>query len=325
MSRLAQCRFSFSVPLSGGVSDPSAQAALVEGLLNSDLLPDREPDRVVLEDHRVVPAPAPAPSVLIARSRRSLSWNWDKQDSAYVIRKRRVMKAGGLRAIDSAEDLLAEVAALPWAWMASTALDPTAWGFAGAKVEYLDAPFFGDSHFGHGWVCGFQGEGHRQLVSRRWLDHGPWRVLRGLNDTTLVEFHAVDVDPMTALEQARPGHQQMGISPEGGFIPSRMTQWQYPELRNVYDPGRRELTVVVMGRDVPPGEMLEACAIRLHQPLEVPVDNVAYVFMEPDRARAHLHALWLRELGCRALVDGREVDLMAGYQPPAPVRPEWVG
>ncbi|HBE33637.1 MAG TPA: hypothetical protein DD990_20560, partial [Cyanobacteria bacterium UBA11368] len=40
------------------------------------------------------------------------------------------------------------------------------------------APGFIDGHGGHGWACAFKGEGHNHLVSRRWLEYGPWRLLR---------------------------------------------------------------------------------------------------------------------------------------------------
>lgn len=307
---------SFSVRLVDGLSEPADQATLISALLDSPVSPASPVECVSIDRHREVQAPYPPPPALIAQAKRVVSWEWNSPSYRQLSRAPRVVKLSGFTdAIHSAEHLLELLAPLPWTWMASGSLDRSAWGSAGAVIEYLDAPSFGDGHFGHGWVCGFRGEGHRQLVSRRWLDHGPWRVLRGDHDTTLVEFHPMEAEPMRALEFARPGHARMGISKEGGFIPSRPTPWQFPHLRNTYDPDKRELIVVVMGRDVPPVEMLEACAIRLHQPLEVPVDNVTYVFMEEARARAHLHDLWLRELGCRALIDGREVDLMEGYEP----------
>ena len=77
---------------------------------------------------------------------------------------------------------------------------------------------FGDGHYAHGWACAFRGAGHERLVSRRWLDHGPWLVHRGKNDTTLVQFHDLAADARTALAQAAPGHQRMGFSDTGGFL-----------------------------------------------------------------------------------------------------------
>jgi len=81
------------------------------------------------------------------------------------------------------------------------------------------APSFGNGHDNLGWACLLRGEeGHRRLVSRRWLDFGPWRVLRGPNDTTMVQFHDVHADALTALEQAKLGHQMMANTKHGCII-----------------------------------------------------------------------------------------------------------
>src|SRR6185436_9555656 len=109
----------------------------------------------------------------------------------------------------------------------------------GSPGDPYRAPNFAELHFGHGWACAFRGEGHDRLVSRRWLDFGPWKLRRGANDTSLVQFHALGVDAATALEQARIGHERMGISDSGGFIQAR---YVYAfELRGIYDKARREL------------------------------------------------------------------------------------
>ncbi len=210
---------------------------------------------------------------------------------------------------------------LSFKWMSAGSIS-SVWGPGGQPHEY-DAPSFGDGHYEHGWVCAFRGSGNSQLVSRRWLDYGPWRVIRGDGDLTAVQFHDLDAEDLEALAQAEPAHQRMGISDEGGFIPPRPATWRYPALRNLYDPKSRQLTVVVHGRSVSQAEMLEACALRLYQPMEVPVDNVAFVFMTEEPARQHLHELWLRGLECRAIIQGQEVRLDADYSP-APAVPEWV-
>jgi hypothetical protein len=89
--------------------------------------------------------------------------------------------------------------------------------------EWIEAEYprwgFGRSHIDHGWGCAFRGAGHDRLVSRRWLDHGPWRVIRRDKDTTFIQFHDLDItDPAEAYEQAKVGYQRMGIDPIGGFI-----------------------------------------------------------------------------------------------------------
>ncbi|MCB9679738.1 MAG: hypothetical protein H6737_31820, partial [Alphaproteobacteria bacterium] len=96
------------------------------------------------------------------------------------------------------------------------------------------------------------------------------------------------------------------------------------EISGTYLDSERRLVVVVHGREVPEAEMLDACALRRDsQSTDRPIDTVSYVFVDEAEARAHLHALWLRELECRCVVDGVEVRLDVGYAP-EPVVPSWV-
>ena len=68
-----------------------------------------------------------------------------------------------------------------------------------------------------GWGCMFVGErGHAQLVSRRWLEYGPWLLDRFADDVSLIQFHDLDADPATALAQALPGHRRLGDNDTGG-------------------------------------------------------------------------------------------------------------
>lgn len=110
------------------------------------------------------------------------------------------------------------------------------WGEPDRDRQCL-GPRFGDGHYGHGWGCAFKGDGHRNLVSRRWLEHGPWQLVRGANDVSLVLFHDLNADPATALEQAKPSHQRMGISPEGGYIQSSFVYRH--DLSGMFEPSRR--------------------------------------------------------------------------------------
>lgn len=177
------------------------------------------------------------------------------------------------------------------------------------------APSFGRLHIPHGWACAFKAGGHDQLVSRRWLDYGPWRVLRGGDDLSLVQFHDLDADAAAALAQAAPAHARMGITDTGGFIQSDYV-YLYG-LEGLYDAATRLLKVVVHGREVSQRELLDACAARRYRALGParPLDNIAYVFLEESNALSHLHELWLRELQCLTIREGLEVRLDAEYDP----------
>lgn len=193
----------------------------------------------------------------------------------------------------------------------------------GTLGEEYSGPSFADWHTPLGWGCAFRGPGHDRLVSRRWLDHGPWRKVAGSNDTTLIQFHDLEADARTALEQARPGHQRMGITDQGGFIQSGFV-FQH-KLEGLYSPTERRMKVVVHGREISQLEMLEWCAARKYQSFgpDKPVDQVGFVFMEEKVAKQHLHELWLRELECWTIRRGEEVRLDDHYAPKA-VLPAWV-
>lgn len=219
--------------------------------------------------------------------------------------------------------LLDALAELPFEVCSAATLYPE-WQTGALGEEYY-APSFGDMHWPHGWGCLFRGAaGHARLVSRRWLEYGPWRLLRGANDTSLVQFHDLAADSAAALAQARAGHDRMGISAEGGFIQSGFNYSQ--DLRGIYYASERSLHVAVpFGEAVAQRAMLDYCAARLYQPLgpEQPIENVVYVFVDEEAARAHLRELWLRGLECRAFVKGVETRLDDDYRP-TPERPDWV-
>jgi hypothetical protein len=190
---------------------------------------------------------------------------------------------------------------------------------------------FGRSHIEHGWGCAFRGAGHDRLVSRRWLDFGPWRVIRRPNDTTFIQFHDLAItDPAEAYEQAKVGHERMGISPSGGYI-----AWHYEDLlvgaaevSGLYEARTRTMEIVVgPGNVVTQGQMICQCARRLHHRLTKPandrIDQVAYVFMDRGDAEAHLRELWLRELQCWYVDERGKHRLDADYHP-TPAPPAWV-
>lgn len=239
-------------------------------------------------------------------------WTRDDTDDFLIYRRDKIVLASFPFPRDAGAtlDLLS---ALPFTIASFRTIHP-AW--EDAEPPYM-APGFSSHHFRHGWGCAFKAEGHRRLVSRRWLDQPLWQTLRAPSDTTLVQFHDLEADAATALEQAAPGHQRMGITDTGGFI-----QFNYVhghELKGFYEPAERLLKIIVHGREVSQREMLDACAARLLQSLgdAQPLERIAYVFLEEHVARAHLHELWLRELECWTIIEGDQIRLDTDYHPPS--------
>ncbi|MBZ0235899.1 MAG: hypothetical protein K8M05_26455 [Deltaproteobacteria bacterium] len=162
--------------------------------------------------------------------------------------------------------------------------------------DYLP-PSIGLDAAAPGWGLVLKGGGHdRWIASRRWLEYGPYRVVYGPYDTTLVQFH----DGSAKLEQARPGHAWITT----GLLRPRHGYQQ--TIRGEYDARDGVLRVHVRDRDVTQRELVDAAAARRdrHADPERPVRNIAYVFGDDARARACLDTLWLLELECHALVDG---------------------
>lgn len=187
--------------------------------------------------------------------------------------------------------------------------------------EYVyRSPCFGGMHRSLGWASAFQGEGHRRLVSRRWLATGSSRIYRGPSDTTLVEHNQLGVGPDEALAQAQAAHADL----MAGFIPDDYTH--ATELRALHKASQRALVFVIRGRTVSAAEMRDAAAARLLQPFgaDKPIDQVIYVFINREEAEAHLPRLW--RYGHRVHLigdDGVERQIDEAYVP-AFERPAWV-
>ncbi len=251
--------------------------------------------------------------------RRAVFADWEGAGHVSLIRDS-IVKARRKGALIEPARVLAFLSVLPFE-LASFDIVHEEWD---AEPNRYWPPGFANLHWPHGWACAFKGAGHARLVSRRWLDHGPWLVRRGADDTTLVQFHDLEADSATALEQAKPGHDRMGISEHGGFL-----QWpgyvMTHAINGLYVAEKRELRVIVHGRDVPESEMTDAAAMRAFNGHgdDKPIDKVIYVFMDEGSARAHLHQLWLRDIEVRAMVRGAEVRIDEGYAPQA-AKPEWV-
>ncbi len=188
-------------------------------------------------------------------------------------------------------------------------------------LDRLDPPRyeFGAGHFALGAMCAFKGDGHRNLVSRRWLERGPWRIVLDANDVSLVQFHDLAVDAVTALREAAPGHVCMidGHIAEPFEFDRR--------LSGSYSARDRRLWIHVVDREVTPSEMMLACAVRRDQILrEGHIDAIAFQFIDEATARRQLHDLWMRDLECWTYVKGAVTRLDADYVPRPPPPVDWV-
>jgi hypothetical protein len=183
------------------------------------------------------------------------------------------------------------------------------------------------------WGMTFKGKGHNLLPSRRYIVHGPWRILRNeAQDITLIQFHDVNANIPTSLEQAKPGHQFMGLMGERmGTVLLRGEYRDYGEdeiskLLAFYNPSERMLLHIISDRPIVPAELLEACEARILQPLgkDQLIERVGYLFVNQEEAWQNLHELWLRELECWTMIEGKKVRLDEDYTPPLSQKPEWV-
>ena len=184
---------------------------------------------------------------------------------------------------------------------------------------------FSDGHGMHGWMAAFSGDdGHARIASRRWLEHGPWRLLRDeTHDVSLVQLYDLHADEQTAWEQYLPAQETLGLSARGPYI-SRHTKFRHI-APSFYDRAARTSIVLLNDREPTFDELYDAGAIKWLQPYEdTQVDQVAFVFMQEELARRWLPELWLRGLECRAMIDGRERVLSDEYEHPPHEPPDWV-
>ena len=188
---------------------------------------------------------------------------------------------------------------------------------------------FDGKHMPFGWGCLLRGSGHDRLVSRRWLDYGPWRVEYLSDDATFVQFHDLAVtDSVQAYEQAREGHRRMSVGDTGGYIAS-IDSDEFAELTGTfYYEDTRLLEILIAPKiEVPQRNMRIACALRLldrqQNRQDGRVERVAYVFINRADAESHLHELWLRELECWYVDETGKHRLDDSYRP-TPRPPAWV-
>ncbi|MEO7093722.1 MAG: hypothetical protein ABI175_10760, partial [Polyangiales bacterium] len=192
---------------------------------------------------------------------------------------------------------------------------------AAASVPMVRKSFrFGEDQENLGWAVAFKGDGHKRIVSRRFLEHGPWKMIGGDEDVSLVLFHDLWSDATAAKAQAEVGHARLA---EGAVTaPLEMTH----ELRGFYAEADKRLRVLVEEPGLlDPRRLLEARqAARVGHEIEPgkPIESVAFVFTSEEQARANLHELWVRELECRTSIDKIEKRVDTDYKP-ADARPDW--
>lgn len=310
-------KFNLTATLSGKTAHASL-AVLHELPAFADSLPAE----IFVDDEQLAPGRDWPAALLSARREAICFWSNRQQQAEYSPKSELVMFSlpNGFSTVEQALSVLEPLpfeiccfgAAFFDEWLAA---DYPRWGFDRSMIDL-------------GWGCMFRGAGHDRLASRRWLDFGPWRVVRLPNDTTFIQFHDLAItDPAEAYEQAKAGHERMGISPMGGYIAYYLQGLLKEAGKGIYTPEERLLEVVVgFGNEVKQSEMLCNAALRFHHrtaPTSTPVERVAYVFVDQPDAEAHLHELWLRELECWVVDDKGKRRLDLDYHP-VPSPPAWV-
>lgn len=303
--------------LSLAANDP---ARLLGQLVETRFLPDRTPEkmRIARERRRAV---KDWRAVLQELSDEPFELAWDEG--------RRLLQRGTqgiLRVTLEPEDgAVAIPAALEQLDFEVAVVAPLFGTWRAADPDY-QAPRIGPGHYDLGWGCAFKGEGHRHLTSRRWLDQGPWKLIRGANDLSFVQFHALDAEPEQALAQARPGHEALADPQSGGLV-YREREVSHT-ISGTYEAAGRVLKVPVLGRKVSSAEMMDYRWAERHGLIETPgpLERIAFVFLEEDEAAPHLHELWSRGFECWVVRSGQEVRIDDDYEPPERRgEPPWSG
>jgi hypothetical protein len=308
---------------------PEGDQACIDALLRQEAVGPGEPDRWHGEHGKPWTGQKTVSALLLETDDFGIEWKRATPDWSYLEWRRVTSKSVPVTVVQVrnfrrvadlqyATRLLKDVTFEYCAGASASA----AWGAVGTRLDYLGNGF-SDGHVPLGWLCAFKGRGHDRLASRRWLEFGPWRLIREEGDLSIVQFHDLSVDDETALEQSRPGHQRMGISDTGGFIQTDFDWSNTKKLTALYDKSSQTLIRVVAGEEVSEFEMLEAAAIKFWKPVNQPVAQVAYSFIDEKQARRQLHELWLRGLEVRTFVDGHERRIDEDYHP-TPTIPDWV-
>ena len=199
------------------------------------------------------------------------------------------------------------------------------------------------------WALAFQGEGHKRVVSRRWLERGPWYVQRLDNDTTVIYLFDLLAPFHQALPQLQASHQALDRDSGGGYLkllyyaPLSIWNWEYfpgevtlkPKENTIRMEVKQDNPLLLRGftdlcaMRLPP---LDDCFYQLDitkhrtdlQDSDV-IQHIQCVFFSRELAEKYLYELWLREMECWWVKEnGEEVRLDENYQPPPIKKPDWV-
>lgn len=293
--------------LSFETSDP---IRLTAELLHSGCLPDRPPDKLRIAREKVRPT-ADWRAAIAALTDEAFKASWDES-------RRRLERGsqGVLRAtLEPAGSFTAVPSVLEGLDFDVAVAAPFFGDWFCADKDY-DAPRIGSGHYALGWACAFKGAGHRAVTSRRWLEHGPWKLIRGANDLSFVRFHTLDAEPTEALAEARPGHEALADPDSGGLVhPDRDVTH---DINGTYEAAGRVLKIPVLGRRVTVAEMMDVRWAERHECIRVPgpLARIAFIFPQEDEAAPHLRQLWLRGFECWVIRDGREERIDDERMPP---------
>ncbi len=199
----------------------------------------------------------------------------------------------------------------------------------GKPLHILDCGW-GMGHADHGWACFLRGRGHEQVVSRRFLHHGPWRtVYLPDEDLTMVQFHDLDADVHAAVRQVRQGHPLMGYSMAGGIFFHRGDAHPFQEFTGNYDRRTRTFIYQMLDRKLTWKLISDLGWLRLHNrdglgPLRgKPIHHIRLCYWDLDAAKEDLEFAWRSEFEVSCMIEGKEVRIDEGYESTW-VAPDWV-
>lgn len=223
-----------------------------------------------------------APRLAAGAKKAELYAHWDDDFAKYVVVDvaRQRVSVTAKDAVTSADQLAKFLESLPF----------TLCTLGGDRKIGLKLPVGFIDHPRLRWGCAFRGAGHDALVSRRWLEFGPWQLVKRDGDLSVVFFHQLGADLPSALAQALPGHERM-ISETGGYV-VREEDDALPPMPGKYDAKAKTLEVrVAAGASVSEAQMTAACVHRAQRRMA----RIVWRFANERDAETHLHQLWLRE------------------------------